>query len=154
MSTSNRRKFLKGGVAGAAATAVTAAAVPQASAQEKPTKKVFGRNPNSKNTPLFSNTVGYGNLIFVSGVGAHVPGDITVHTKIVLEDLKKRLEAAGSSMEKCLKATVYLANGKDYAEMNKVFMGAFGPEPPVRTTVAAAWIPGDSLVEIDVIAYV
>ena len=93
-------------------------------------------------------------MIFVSGVGAHVPGDITVHTKIVLEDLKKRLEAAGSSMEKCLKATVYLANGKDYAEMNKVFSGAFGPEPPVRTTVAAAWIPGDSLVEIDVIAYI
>jgi enamine deaminase RidA (YjgF/YER057c/UK114 family) len=151
-NTSNRRKFLKGGVAGAAVTA--AAAVPAVKAQEKPTKKVFGRNPNAKNTPLFSNTVGYGNLIFVSGVGAHVPGDITVHTKIVLEDLKKRLEAAGSSMEKCLKATVYLANGKDYAEMNKVFQGAFGPEPPVRTTVAAAWIPGDSLVEIDVIAYI
>ena len=151
MSTSNRRKFLKGGAAGAAATAV---AVPAAQAQEKPTRRVFGRNPNAKNAPLFSNTVGFGNLIFVSGVGAHVPGDITVHTKIVLEDLKKRLEAAGSSMEKCLKATVYLANGNDYAEMNKVFQGAFGSEPPVRTTVAAAWIPGDSLVEIDVIAYI
>ncbi len=152
MSTSNRRKFLKGGVAGAAVTA--AAAVPAAKAQEKPAKRVFGRNPNAKGTPLFSNTVGYGNLIFVSGVGAHEPGDITAHTKIVLEELKVRLERAGSSMEKCLKATVYLANGKDYAEMNKVFQGAFGPEPPVRTTVAAAWIPGDSLVEIDVIAYI
>ena len=125
-----------------------------AQAQEKPVRKVFGRNPNAKGTPLFSNTVGYGNLIFVSGVGAHEPGDITAHTKIVLEELKRRLERAGSSMEKCLKATVYLANGKDYDAMNKVFNGAFGPEPPVRTTVAAAWIPGDSLVEIDVIAYV
>lgn len=151
MSTANRRKFLKGGLAGAAATA---AAVPAAQAQEKPAKRVFGRNPNAKNTPLFSSTIGYGNLIFVSGVGAHVPGDITVHTKIVLDELKKRLEAAGSSMEKCLKATVYLSKGEDYAAMNKVFQGAFGPEPPVRTTVAAAWIPGDSLVEIDVIAYI
>jgi len=150
-NTSNRRKFLHGGMK---AGAVAAAAAVPAAAQDKPTKRVFGRNANAKNPPLFSNTVGYGNLIFVSGVGAHVPGDITAHTKIVLEDLKKRLEAAGSSMEKCLKATVYLANGKDYAEMNKVFMGAFGPEPPVRTTVAAAWIPGDSLVEIDVIAYI
>jgi len=154
MSTSNRRKFLKGGVAGAAAAAAVPAAQAQAPAQEKPAKRVFGRNPNSKNTPLFSNTVGYGNLIFVSGVGAHVPGDITVHTKIVLDELKTRLERAGSSMEKCLKATVYLAKGEDYAAMNKVFQGAFGPEPPVRTTVAAAWIPGDSLVEIDVIAYI
>jgi 2-iminobutanoate/2-iminopropanoate deaminase len=152
MSTSNRRKFLKGGLATGAAA--SAAAVPAAQAQEKLTKKVFGRNPNAKGPSLFSNTVGYGNLIFVSGVGAHVPGDIASHTKIVLEDLKKRLEAAGSSMEKVLKATVFLAKGEDYAEMNKVFMGAFGPEPPVRTTVAAAWIPGDSLVEIDVIAYI
>jgi enamine deaminase RidA (YjgF/YER057c/UK114 family) len=150
-TTSDRRKFLKGGLAGAAATA---AAVPAAKAQDKPSRRVFGRNPNAKNPPLFSNTVGYGNLIFVSGVGAHVPGDITVHTKIVLDELKVRLERAGSSMEKCLKATVYLAKGEDYAAMNKVFMGAFGPEPPVRTTVAAAWIPGDSLVEIDVIAYI
>ena len=153
MSSSNRRKFLKGGlVTGAAATA---AAVPvPAAAQEKATKRVIGGNPNSKNVPLFSGAVAYGNLLFVSGVGAHVPGDIKAHTKIVLDDLKKRLEAAGSSMEKCLKATVFLAKGEDYAAMNEVFKGAFGPQPPVRTTVAAAWIPGDSLVEIDVIAYI
>jgi len=147
---------LKHLVLGAACTAMIGASalVPAAQAQEKPTRKVFGRNPNAKGTPPFSNTVGYGNLIFVSGVGAHVPGDITSHTKIVLEELKKRLEAAGSSMEKCLKATVFLANGKDYDAMNKVWDGSFGPEPPVRTTVAAAWIPGDSLVEIDIIAYI
>ncbi|MBP6822020.1 MAG: RidA family protein, partial [Acidobacteria bacterium] len=49
---------------------------------------------------------------------------------------------------------VYLADGKDYAAMNEAFRGRFGEEPPVRTTIAAAWIPGDSLVEIDVIAYI
>jgi enamine deaminase RidA (YjgF/YER057c/UK114 family) len=49
---------------------------------------------------------------------------------------------------------VYLNDLKDYKDMNEVFLGRFGPEPPVRTTIAAAGgIPGNSLVEIDVIAY-
>jgi 2-iminobutanoate/2-iminopropanoate deaminase len=56
-------------------------------------------------------------------------------------------------MEKVVKANVYLNDLKDYAGMNEVFLGKFGPEPPVRTTIAAAGgIPGNSLVEIDCIA--
>jgi enamine deaminase RidA (YjgF/YER057c/UK114 family) len=56
-------------------------------------------------------------------------------------------------MEKVLKCNVYLNDLKDYAAMNEVFLGRFGSEPPVRTTIAAAGgIPGNSLVEIDVIA--
>jgi enamine deaminase RidA (YjgF/YER057c/UK114 family) len=55
-------------------------------------------------------------------------------------------------MEKVLKASVYLADIKDWAAMNEVFQGRFGAEPPVRTTIAASGIPGNSLVEIDVIA--
>ncbi len=152
MKSTNRRKFLRGGVATAAAGA--AAAMP-AAAQSAPTRKVFypnGQKPAK--TPLFNQTVAYGNLLFIAGQGAHVPGDIKVHTKIVLDELKKRLESAGSSMQKVLKATVFLAKGEDYAAMNEVFQDAFGPEPPVRTTVAAAWVPGNSLVEIDVIAYI
>jgi 2-iminobutanoate/2-iminopropanoate deaminase len=153
MSTTNRRKFLgRGAVAAAAATA---AAVP-AAAQEKPTKKVLYRNGKKpEKTPLFSGTVQYGNLIFISGVGYHQEGDIKVHTKHVLDSIKSQLEAAGSSMEKVLKCNVYLNDLKDYQAMNEVFQGSFGPEPPVRTTIAAAGgIPGNSLVEIDVIAYV
>ena len=57
-------------------------------------------------------------------------------------------------MDKVLKAQVYLADLKDYKEMNEVFLGRFGSEPPVRTTVAVAGVPGKSLVEIDVIAYI
>ena len=57
-------------------------------------------------------------------------------------------------MKKVLKAQVYLADLKDYADMNEVFKGKFGPEPPVRTTVSVAGVPGKSLVEIDVIAYI
>ena len=99
--------------------------------------------------------VSYGNLVFVSGIGAHFPGDISAHTDHVLTEIQKRLEDVGSSMEKVLKVNVYLNDLADYQEMNKVFLGRFGAEPGVRTTIAAAGgIPGDSLVEIDCIAYV
>jgi 2-iminobutanoate/2-iminopropanoate deaminase len=150
MKTTNRRNFLGKSAAVAAVTAV--AAVP-AKAQETPKKRVIYRNGKKPDaTPLFNGTVAYGNLIFISGVGYHKEGDIKVHTKGVLDSIKEQLESVGSSMDKVLKCTVFLAKGEDYKAMNEVFKGAFGAEPPVRTTVAAAWIPGDSLIEIDVIA--
>ena len=81
-------------------------------------------------------------------------GDIKAHTKHVLDEIQAELENAGSSMQKVLKCNVYLNDLKDYQAMNEVFRGRFGDEPPVRTTIAAAGgIPGNSLVEIDVIAY-
>jgi enamine deaminase RidA (YjgF/YER057c/UK114 family) len=58
-------------------------------------------------------------------------------------------------MNKVLKCSVFLNDLKDYEAMNKAYEGRFGKEPPVRTTIAAAGgIPGNSLVEIDVIAFV
>jgi 2-iminobutanoate/2-iminopropanoate deaminase len=152
MKTTNRRNFLGKGAAVAAVTAV--AAVP-AKAQEAPAKRVIyrdGKKPAKPNTRM-SGTVAYGNLIFISGVGYHKEGDIKVHTKAVLDSIKAQLESAGSSMNKVLKCNVYLNDLKDYDAMNSVYDGAFGDEPPARTTIAAAGgIPGNSLVEIDVIA--
>ena len=114
-----------------------------------PTRKMVSKGK------LFSGCVQYGNMVFVAGKGAHVKGDIKLHTDIVLKELQKELEKAGSSMDKVLKCNVYLNDLKDYKEMNEVFTGRFGENQPVRTTIAAAGgIPGDSLVEIDVIAYV
>jgi enamine deaminase RidA (YjgF/YER057c/UK114 family) len=145
----NRRRLLKTAVAGLAAAGA-------AQAQTGPTKKVHymnGKKPEK--TPLFSGAVSYGNLLFIAGKGAHVTGDIKAHTNIVLDELKKELENAGSSMEKVLKVSVFLNDLKDYKEMNEVFLGRFGDNPPVRTTVApAGGIPGNSLVEMDVIAYI
>ena len=138
---------------GVAAGAAAAAAVP-AAAQEKPAKKVLGSNAAGGRTPLFNSVVAYGNLVFIAGVGYHSAGDIKVHTKGVLDQIQQELEKVGSSMEKVLKCNVYLADLKDYAGMNEVFQGRFGPEPPVRTTIAAAGVPGNSLVEIEVIAYI
>jgi enamine deaminase RidA (YjgF/YER057c/UK114 family) len=155
MSTSNRRKFLGRGAA-TAAVATVATDVP-APAQEnagKPTKRViYGKGGKPATPPLFSSTVAYGNLLFIAGVGYHSEGDIKVHTTKVLDQIQQQLEAAGSSMNKVLKCSVFLNDLKDYAGMNEVFKGRFGDEPPVRTTIAAAGgIPGNSLVEIDVIA--
>src|ERR1019366_9384544 len=153
MSSTNRRKFIGRGMA--AAAAATAAATP-GKAQEKVTKKVIYRNGKKPDkTPLFNSTVTYGNLLFISGVGYHEAGDIKVHTKAVLDSIQQQLESVGSSMDKVLKCNVYLNDLKDYKEMNGEFQGRFGEEPPVRTTIAAAGgIPGNSLVEIDVIAYI
>lgn len=111
--------------------------------------------PKPGETPLFSSAVSYGNLLFLAGVGAHFPGTIEEHTKHVLDELEKNLAAAGSSMEKVLKVNVYLNNIDDWARMNTIYQGRWGNIPPVRTTVApAGGIPGNSLVEIDLIAYI
>lgn len=148
MATSNRRKFLAAGAVAAAPAAVQAA-------PEKPKKIVHwtgGKAPAKQ--ALFSPAVSFGDLVFISGIGAHFEGDIKAHTKHVLEQVEARLKDAGSDMSKVLKVNVYLNDLKDYAGMNEVFLGKFGPEPPVRTTIAAAGgIPGNSLVEIDCIAH-
>jgi 2-iminobutanoate/2-iminopropanoate deaminase len=156
MKKSSRRTFITRSSVVAAAVALPAAAQAQTSAA--PVKKVHyagGRPPATPpaTPPLFNTVVSYGNLVFVSGIGAHFEGDIKAHTKRVLDDLQKALEQAGSTMEKVLKVNVYLNDLKDYDGMNEVFRGRFGAEPGVRTTIAAAGgIPGGSLVEIDCIA--
>src|SRR5436190_18317741 len=157
MPKSTRRTFLKHAPAAAVAAAAAPAGRGLQTPPDKPVKKVFraagAKPPDPANPPLFNSTVLYGNLVFISGIGYHQPGDITVHTTKVLEQMKSQLEACGSSMEKVLKVNVYLNDLKDYKAMNDVFQGKFGPEPGVRTTIAAAGgIPGNSLVEIDCIA--
>jgi enamine deaminase RidA (YjgF/YER057c/UK114 family) len=167
MAKSNRRSFLAKAPAlavatvGASAAAVEAkdkapAKAPAAPLPEKPVKKVLwkdGKAPEKQ--ALFSPAVSFGNLLFISGIGAHFEGDIKAHTDHVLKEIQKKLEDAGSSMTKVLKVNVYLNDLKDYAGMNEVFLGRFGVEPGVRTTIAAAGgIPGNSLVEIDCIAYI
>ena len=151
MAKTNRRKFVLGA---GAAVAAGAAAKPALAHDEKPVKKVIwkdGKKPEK--TPLFSGITTFGGLVFIAGIGAHFEGDIKAHTKHVLDEIEQRLKDAGSSMEKVVKVNVYLNDLKDYAAMNEVFLGRFGPEPPVRTTIAAAGgIPGNSLVEIDCIA--
>jgi enamine deaminase RidA (YjgF/YER057c/UK114 family) len=139
---------MKAGVAAAVAAS-------SAEAKSRPQKKVHRKGEKPSKAPLFNGAVSYGNLLFIAGKGAHFEGDIKSHTKHVLDEIQAELENAGSSMDKVLKCNVYLNDLKDYDGMNETFRGRFGSEPPVRTTIAAAGgIPGNSLVEIDVIAYI
>ena len=142
----NRRTILKTAIGVVAGAQVVRA-------QSGPAKKTHRRGEKPEGTPLFSPAVSYGNLLFLSGKGAHFEGDVKAHTSHVLDEIEKELENAGSSMAKVLKVNVYLNDLNDYQAMNEVYRGRFGAEPPVRTTVApAGGIPGNSLVEIDVIA--
>lgn len=120
-------------------------------------EKVAGNITSFQNAPMFSGHTRFGNLVFVAGKGAHVePFTIAAHTEIVLKELEEELKRAGSSMEKVLKVNVYLDDIADYKGMNAVYQGRFGKNPPVRTTVAVAkgGVPGNSLVEMDCIAYI
>ncbi|HEY4336733.1 MAG TPA: RidA family protein [Puia sp.] len=159
-----RRSALKklllaiGGTVGIGALSkVEAAPSTPAVTPAKPAEKEVFNVVTDQEVPLFSQSTKYNGLVFISGQGAHVePNEIKAHTEIVLKGLEKQLIAAGSSMEKVLKVHVYLNDIADYAGMNEVFKGRFGPKPPVRTTVAVAkgGVPGNSLVEMDAIAYV
>jgi enamine deaminase RidA (YjgF/YER057c/UK114 family) len=157
MEDKSRRGILNGATVAAAAAAGAGLMAGTAEAQPKMEKRspYPAPNPPPATPPMFSRAVTYGNMLFLAGVGYHKPGTIEDHTRGVLEEIKKNLEDAGSSLQKCLKVSVFLADLKDYDRMNAVYRSFdWGSPPPVRTTTAAAGVPGNSLVEIDVIAYI
>jgi enamine deaminase RidA (YjgF/YER057c/UK114 family) len=127
----------------------------QIHAETSPGKRAYQQGPKPEKTPLYSPAVSYGNLLFLAGKVARIPGDIKAHADYVLNEIEKELKNAGSSMEKVLKVNVYLNDIKDFAAFNEVYLGRFGDEPPVRTTVAPmGGLPGETTVEIDCIAYI
>jgi 2-iminobutanoate/2-iminopropanoate deaminase len=86
--------------------------------------------------------------------GAMVEGGIGAQTRQVLENLRAVLEAAGTSMSRVIRATVYMTNLGDFQKMNEVFAEYFPKDKPVRSTVGVASLPRGSMVEIDLIAQV
>jgi 2-iminobutanoate/2-iminopropanoate deaminase len=98
-------------------------------------------------------------LVYVAGIGAHDPGpaeqfEIGHHTTMVLDNVKKAVEAGGGTMDSVLQLGVFLADIKYYDGMNQVFKTYFPNGGPARTTVAVAALPGNSLVEINCVAAV
>ena len=112
----------------------------------------------------YSQAIRLGNLVFTAGqaaldpgTGQLVSGGIAEQTTRTLENLKAVLEAAGSSLARTVKATVYLKDMNDFAAMNAVYATYLAPEgvtPPARTTIEAARLPKDALVEIELVAEV
>ncbi len=100
-----------------------------------------------------------GQMVFVSGMagidptsGKLVPGGIEAQTKQTLRNIANILEAADSSLGLVVKTTVFLKDMADFAKMNAVYAEAFRTEPPARSTVQAAALPMDALVEIEAVA--
>jgi 2-iminobutanoate/2-iminopropanoate deaminase len=83
-----------------------------------------------------------------------IEGGIAAQTERVLENLKSVLEAAGSSLDRVVKTTVYLKDMGEFAKMNEVYGRYFTSNAPARATVQAARLPRDVAVEIDCIATV
>ena len=81
-----------------------------------------------------------------------VEGDIARQTERLLENLKGIVEAAGSSLDRAVKTTVFLADLKDFAAMNEVYGRYFPSNPPARSTFEVARLPRDARVEIELIA--
>jgi 2-iminobutanoate/2-iminopropanoate deaminase len=122
-------------------------------------KEIISTEKAPKAIGPYSQAVKANGSIFTAGqialdpaTGQLVPGDIARQTVRVLENLKAIVEAAGSSLDRAVKATVYLKDMNDFTAMNEVYARYFPQNPPARSTVEVARLPRDVLVEIDLIA--
>lgn len=124
-------------------------------------KKIIKTDKASLPVGPYNQAVAMGNLVFTAGQipldkqGNMVPGGVKEQTEQVIANLKAVLEHAGSSLDKVIKATVFLKDLNDFAGMNEVYGKYFKSETaPARSTLQVARIPKDSLVEIEVVAYI
>jgi 2-iminobutanoate/2-iminopropanoate deaminase len=107
----------------------------------------------------YSQAIKANGFVFVSGQLALKPGskeleggDATAQTEQVFANLRAILEAAGSSLDRLVKTTVFLQDLGDFAAMNEVYAKHVGDTPPARSTVEVAKLPSGALVEIEAIA--
>ena len=146
-------RLLGAGVGAAAAGAFSAAA---AAGQATPVASDrLAINPGEN----FSGAIVANGFVFTSGMLAIDPDtgeltgdDIVAQTEQVIANLEATLAAAGSSMDRAVKATCYLANLDDFPAFNETYRQAFTVEPPARSTVEVADLALGALVEIDIIA--
>jgi len=122
-------------------------------------KQVILTDRGPKPIGPYSQAVRSNGFLFVSGQvaldpksGEFVGTDIRQQTERVLDNLKAILEAAGVSLHHVVKTTVFLKDMNDFTAMNETYARFFTAAPPARSTVQAARLPKDALVEIDVIA--
>ncbi len=122
------------------------------------------KNVQTPNAPAaigpYSQAMIAGGMVFTSGqialtpAGEMVEGDVSAQCIQVVSNLKAVLEAAGSSFDKVIKTTIFLADMDDFAAVNAIYANAFGNHKPARSTVAVKTLPKNALVEIDAIALI
>ena len=122
-------------------------------------KKVIFTENASKPIGPYSQGIISGDLLFLSGergidpkTGKIVEGGIQKQTEQMFNNIKAVLEKGGASLDKVVKATVFLTDLNEFALMNEVYKTFFKEKPPVRTSVEVSRLPGDVKIEVDVIA--
>jgi 2-iminobutanoate/2-iminopropanoate deaminase len=107
----------------------------------------------------YSQAIVTGNIVYTSGqipvnpeTGAIVSGGIEGQTRQVLENLKNVLEAAGSSLSKVVKMTVFIKDMNDFSKINEIYSGYFEKPYPARSCVEVSRLPKDVLVEMEAVA--
>ena len=122
-------------------------------------KEVVKTNDAPQAIGPYSQAIKANGFIFISGqipidpaTGDLVEGDVNKQADRVLQNLRAILKAAGSSIEKVVRTTVFLQNMSDFAAMNQAYATFFTAQQPARSTVEVAQLPRNVLVEIDVIA--
>jgi 2-iminobutanoate/2-iminopropanoate deaminase len=108
----------------------------------------------------YSQAVEAGGFVFVSGqipldpkTGNVIQGDIKAQVKVIMENAKAILMAAGCSMSRVVRSTIYLKSMEDFASVNEVYGGYFPTDPPARATVEVSRLPKDVAVEMDFVAF-
>lgn len=122
-------------------------------------KEVVHTDRGPKPIGPYSQAVKAGGFIYLSGqvaldpkTGDLIGSDIRQQTERTLENVKGILEAAGTNLHHVVKTTVFLKDMNDFVAMNEVYARYFTSAPPARSTVQAARLPKDALVEIEVVA--
>lgn len=125
-------------------------------------KQIISTEKAPKAIGPYSQAIRAGNFIFSAGqigldpstmeIVASEAGGVEAQTRQVLTNLKHVLEAAGSSLSRVVKTTVFLADMADFAAMNAVYAEFFPENPPARSTVAVKSLPKGALVEIEAVA--
>jgi len=126
----------------------------KSSRDDQGVRKLNDKGEPSDPSQFITPIVIHNGAAYIAGVGAHDSGpaeswEIGAHTTKVLDNIKKLVETAGSTMDHVLQLSVFLTKIEHYDGMNKVFKTYFPHGGPARTTVAVAALPGNSLVEIN-----
>lgn len=123
-------------------------------------KRIIRTNDAPKAIGPYSQAIGAGGFVFVSGqipldpkTGNLVQGDIKEQARRVMENAKAILAASGCTMANVVKSTIFLKDMNEFAAVNEVYGGYFPSDPPARATVEVSRLPRDAAVEMDFIAW-
>ena len=122
-------------------------------------KKIHTTNAPEAIGP-YSQAIAVGNMVFTSGQialkpsGEMLDGTVVEQAHQVLTNLSAVLEEAGSSLQKVVKTTIYLADMDDFVQVNEVYASYFKEHKPARSTVAVKTLPKNALVEVDAVALI